>query len=85
MFRLTGFELGKIWGRRSFFVGICVLLLINGFLLWYTNLTDGERPPPVRLPGFSGGNLWDDRGGEKGRMSLNLRKPWTVCALWSRR
>ena len=45
MFRLTGFELGKIWGRRSFFVGICVLLLINGFLLWYTNLTDGERPP----------------------------------------
>mgnify|MGYP007098660707 CR=1 FL=1 len=45
MLRLAGFEIGKIWGRRSFLVGICVLLTVNGFLLWYTNLTDGEHPP----------------------------------------
>lgn len=42
--RLLGFELGKIWGRRSFLLSICALLIVNGFLLWYTNLPDGEEP-----------------------------------------
>ncbi len=42
--RLLGFELGKVWGRRSFLLSVCVLLAVNGFLLWYTNLPDGEEP-----------------------------------------
>lgn len=42
--RLLGFELAKIGARRSFLLSICALMILNGFLLWYTNLPDGERP-----------------------------------------
>ncbi len=43
MRRLIPFELQKIWCRRSFLLLTCVLLAINVFFLWYTNLGgDGE-------------------------------------------
>ena len=42
--RLLGFELRKIWGRPGFLLSVCALLVVNGFLLWYTNLPDGEEP-----------------------------------------
>lgn len=44
MYRLTGFELGKIWRKRSFVLSFCVLLILNVFLLWYTNLAKNETP-----------------------------------------
>ncbi|MBQ2745121.1 MAG: hypothetical protein IJF37_05875 [Lachnospiraceae bacterium] len=44
MHRLVRFELGKIWRKRSFFLSACVLLVLNVFLLWYTNLSDDETP-----------------------------------------
>lgn len=44
MFALTGFELGKVWCRRSFLLALCALLLLNLSLLWYTNLPDEENP-----------------------------------------
>lgn len=31
MFSLTGFELRKLWGRRSFLLSICTILLVNIF------------------------------------------------------
>lgn len=44
MLGLTRFELEKIWGRREFLLSVCLLALVNGFLLWYTNLPDGTGP-----------------------------------------
>lgn len=44
MFRLTGFELWKIWGRRNFRLSVCTLLLLNLFLVWYVNLPGEETP-----------------------------------------
>ncbi|MDY2628169.1 MAG: hypothetical protein SOW08_07625 [Lachnospiraceae bacterium] len=44
MYRLTGFELGKIWGKQGFVLSVIILVVLNGFLLWYTNLPDGETP-----------------------------------------
>lgn len=44
MIGLTRFELEKIWGRRSFLLSVCLLVLVNGFLLWYTNLPNGIQP-----------------------------------------
>lgn len=44
MKRLTGYELYKVWGKRSFLGLLAALLLVNLFLLWYT-----ERP---ELGGF---------------------------------
>ncbi|MCH5255450.1 MAG: hypothetical protein J1F41_11040, partial [Lachnospiraceae bacterium] len=46
MCRLIGFELQKIWCKRSFLFSICVLLILNVFFLWYTNL-GGERRPEL--------------------------------------
>ncbi len=45
MMRLSLFELSKIWRKRSFILSICLLLAINLFLLWYTNLPEAETPP----------------------------------------
>lgn len=44
MNRLILFELAKIWKKRSTLVSILLLLILNLFLLWYTNLPDGNRP-----------------------------------------
>lgn len=44
MKRLTGYELYKVWGKRSFPGLLAALLLVNLFMLWYT-----ERP---ELGGF---------------------------------
>lgn len=40
MFRLTGFELEKIWGNRRFQLSCLLLVLLELFLLWYTALPD---------------------------------------------
>lgn len=45
MCRLMCFELDKIWRKPSFLVSVIVLLVINIFLLWYTNLPDNDTPP----------------------------------------
>ncbi len=50
MYRLTCFELDKVWRKRSFLLSVAVLLAINIFLLWYTNLPNNETPP-IRLQG----------------------------------
>lgn len=42
MLRLIRFELEKIWHKRSFMLSVCVLLVLNLFILWYTNLPDEE-------------------------------------------
>lgn len=46
MIRYLFFELGKIWRKRSFLLSVCLLLLINLFLLWYTSLP-GESTPAL--------------------------------------
>ena len=38
MFRLTGFELEKLWGKRRFRLSCLLLLLLELFLMWYTTL-----------------------------------------------
>lgn len=43
--RLTAFELRKIWGKPSFLLSVCVLLVVNLFLMWYINLPDEGTPP----------------------------------------
>lgn len=43
--RLIPFELSKIYRKRSFFISMCVLLILHLFLLWYTSLPDDETPP----------------------------------------
>lgn len=45
MCRLMCFELDKIWRKPSFLLSVIVLLVINIFLLWYTNLPDNDTPP----------------------------------------
>lgn len=42
--RLVGFEFIKVWGRRGFLASVCTLMMVNLFLLWYTNLPEGEEP-----------------------------------------
>lgn len=42
MFRLILFELEKIWLKKSFILAVLVLLILNIFILWYTNLPDEE-------------------------------------------
>lgn len=46
MCRLISFELQKVWCKRSFLFSVCTLLILNVFLLWYTNL-GGERTPEL--------------------------------------
>ena len=44
VWRLTAFELQKVYCRRGFRFSLCVLLLLNIFFLWYTNLGNGSAP-----------------------------------------
>lgn len=44
MCKLILFELEKIWKKRSFLLAMFLIVLVHGFLLWYTNLPDGENP-----------------------------------------
>ena len=53
MFRLIYFELKKIWCKRSFIFSICLLLMINIFFLWYTNLENEKRPSLSSLQNVS--------------------------------
>lgn len=46
MHRLIGFELQKIWCKRSFLFSLCALLILNVFFLWYVNL-GGESTPEL--------------------------------------
>lgn len=45
MCRLIYYELAKIWRKRSFALSVCVLLILNLFLLWYVNCSNGENVP----------------------------------------
>lgn len=44
MWSLIYFELKKIWNKKSFVFITCLLLIINIFFLWYTNLENEKRP-----------------------------------------
>lgn len=44
MHRLIHFELRKIWCKRNFIFSVCILLILNIFLLWYTSLPDENTP-----------------------------------------
>lgn len=45
MCRLIYYELAKIWRKRSLALSVCVLLILNLFLLWYVNCSNGENVP----------------------------------------
>ena len=44
MIRLTLFETGKIIKKKSFWIGLIILAVINIFLLWYVNLPKEMEP-----------------------------------------
>lgn len=44
MFHLTVFELQKIWKKKIMLAAAASLLLINLFLLWYINASQGDNP-----------------------------------------
>ena len=43
MIRLTVVELEKIWGKKQFFLSCLLLLALELFLMWYTNLPGEDR------------------------------------------
>lgn len=45
MYRLTVFELSKVWGKKIFWTILTVLLVLNLFLLWYTTDVKGNISP----------------------------------------
>ena len=45
MCKLTYYELRKIWCKRSFILSVFVLIVLNVFLLWYTNISNDEQAP----------------------------------------
>lgn len=65
MMRLIGFELYKVWGKRSFLGVLSVLLLVNGFLLWYT-----QRPELSGFPASAYRLLQDDLQGKTEQQKL---------------
>lgn len=52
MHRLIFYELDKIWRKRSFILSICVLMIINLFLLWYINTPQKELQKKTILMSF---------------------------------
>ncbi len=44
MWSLIYFEFKKIWNKKSFIFITCLLLIINIFFLWYTNLENEKKP-----------------------------------------
>lgn len=73
MFRLTGFELWKIWGRRSFWLAVCALLLLNLFLLWYVSLP-GEETPPLSSYRAFGREIAKMSEEEKGEYIVSIKE-----------
>lgn len=51
--KLTGFELRKLWGKRSFCLSLSVILLLNVLLLWYVHLPDQTTPPLSAYKAFA--------------------------------
>lgn len=52
MYRLTYYELRKIWYKRSFVLSVFVLIALNVFLLWYTNIPNDEHAPLASYQSF---------------------------------
>lgn len=52
MHRLIFYELDKIWRKRSFILSICVLMIINLFLLWYINTPELKGTKKTILMSF---------------------------------
>ncbi|MCH5267189.1 MAG: hypothetical protein J1E62_02495 [Lachnospiraceae bacterium] len=44
MIRMTFFEIYKIWSQKKFLVSVVLIIIVNIFLLWYINLSDGTEP-----------------------------------------
>lgn len=45
MIKLIPFELKKVLWKRNFIAIMLLLLLVNVFMLWYLNTSNGENPP----------------------------------------
>ena len=73
MIRLIPFEFGKVWRKRSFLLAVCALLLVHGFLLWYTTIPE-EGVPPLSAYGTLQRELLGKSEEEKGEYLENWRE-----------
>lgn len=54
MWRLTCFELRKIWSRRSFLLSVCALMILNLFFLWHNHYMPwADRYGSGKMPALS--------------------------------
>ena len=73
MCRLIYYELAKIWHKRSFVLSVCVLLILNLFLLWYVNCSNGETVPLSAYKSFQN-EIAEMSEVEKGVYISNLKE-----------
>lgn len=73
MCRLIYYELAKIWRKRSFALSVCVLLILNLFLLWYVNCSNGENVPLSAYKSFQN-EIAEMSEIEKGDYISNLKE-----------
>lgn len=73
MCRLIYYELAKIWRKRSFVLSVCVLLILNLFLLWYVNCSNGENVPLSAYKSFQN-EIAEMSETEKGDYISNLKE-----------
>lgn len=81
MCRLIYYELAKIWRKRSFVLTVCVLLILNLFLLWYVNCSNGEKVPLSAYKSFQN-EIAEMSEAEKEDYICNLKETMDgVCLL----
>ena len=73
MCRLIYYELAKIWRKRSLALSVCVLLILNLFLLWYVNCSNGENVPLSAYKSFQN-EIAEMSEIEKGDYISNLKE-----------
>lgn len=73
MCRLIYYELAKIWRKRSLVLSVCVLLILNLFLLWYVNCSNGENVPLSAYKSFQN-EIAEMSEIEKGDYISNLKE-----------